>query len=685
MKIADIRIGAKIIGGFGVIVLLFLVTGVFVKICQDSMVASSSIVDASMEMKIAVRSDMQMLMEILVAGDEKELAEMWGEHEQFIAEFDLFAGGILDGVDTPEAHVYATDDPGLRASVAKVQAMHDDEFQPRMKKVNDLMLKSFGITASREASMVKMEEAYLAVLEASENFELETAKYIDKRLNSGADAFDILSTEISWLDMAMEIKTVISLSRIVLEEFVQADSDEAFAELEKEYEATLVEFDMFAQALLKGGSVNGEVVQKVNNPALLDLAQKLDQIHDQVFQSAATGVMENHHLYVDVLSAVAAMDVETDGVGAKMMGFITEIEEVADGQMDEKITQSHVAIYTGIGVSMVLALLIGLILSRMITRPVAVAVETSKILADGDLSKDVDVPGRDEVGQMLSAMGDMVTKLRDVVYGVNDAIENVAAGSEELSATAESLSQGTTEQAASIEELSASIEEVTASIAQNAGNSQETAQIASKAAGKAGESGDAVTQAVGAMKQIADKISIIEDIARQTNLLALNAAIEAARAGEHGKGFAVVAAEVRKLAERSGEAAGEISELSGTTVEVADKAVGMLSELVPDIEKTSELITEINATCEEQDAAIKQIGSAVGQVETTTQASASASEEVASTSEELAGQAEALRRMMSFFNTGSGSGRVANAGPTVARVEPAALPTGEGQDEYERF
>ncbi|MDC0336010.1 methyl-accepting chemotaxis protein [Pseudodesulfovibrio sp.] len=236
---------------------------------------------------------------------------------------------------------------------------------------------------------------------------------------------------------------------------------------------------------------------------------------------------------------------------------------------------------------------------------------------------------------------------------------------------------------------------MTASIAQNAGNSQQTAQIASQAAIKASESGGAVTQAVGAMKDIADKINIIEEIARQTNLLALNAAIEAARAGEHGKGFAVVAAEVRKLAERSGDAAGEISELSSSTVGVADKAVKMLDELVPEIEKTSDLISEINATCEEQDAAIRQIGSAVNQVETSTQASASASEEVASTAEELAGQAETLRQMMSYFNcgdAGKGADPLACTNPEIMAVadslDQAALPaagSGEDESEFERF
>ena len=607
MKMADIRIGAKIIGGFGIIVLLFLITGIFVKYCQGSMIASASVVDASLEMKLSVRSNMQMLMEILGAENKDELSEVWVEHEGFSKRFNLFAEGVLDGVETDEAHIYATDNQKVRQDVAMAQAMHDVEFQPRMEKVRALKLESYLVIANRKISMDKMKESYFEVLEASEAFEDEVLAFVDRQLNSDTDVLEVLSKEISWADMVMEIKTIVSLSRIALEEFIQAESAEEMAELEKEYMTTLEQFDMLSQALLKGGSVDGEMVAKVDNAALYALAGKLDHIHDQIFQPAASLLMDRHRQYIQILDDIDVLDIAADGVGQEMMVIITDIETVADELMQEMIMESRVAIYSGIGVSMVLALLIGLALSHMITRPLSVASNTSKALADGDLSKDVDTPGRDEIGQMLGAMGNMVIKLRDVVYGVNSAVGNVASGSEELSATAETLAQGTTEQAASIEELSASIEEVVASIAQNTENSQKTAQIASKAAERASESGGAVTQAVGAMKQIAERIIIIEDIARQTNLLALNAAIEAARAGEHGKGFAVVASEVRKLAERSGMAAGEISELSTSTVIVADKAVGMLDELLPDIEKTSELISEINATCEEQDVAIKQI------------------------------------------------------------------------------
>ena len=332
------------------------------------------------------------------------------------------------------------------------------------------------------------------------------------------------------------------------------------------------------------------------------------------------------------------------------------------------------------GAALFIGIVISLLVTNAIARPLRTAESTVMKMADGDLNQNVQSASRDETGVMLNAMGNMIYRLRDVVTGVNEAVSNIAAGSEELAATSESMSQGSSAQAASVEELSASINSVTVSIEKNVSNSQETSRIASKAASKAGESGEVVSGAVGAMKDIAEKITIIEDIARQTNLLALNAAIEAARAGEHGKGFAVVAAEVRKLAERSGIAAGEISELSTNTLNVADKAVRMLNELVPEIGKTSDLVEEISATCEEQGESIRQIGAAVSQVEVATQSSASAAEEVSATSQELAGQAESLRRMMGYFKCDS-AGNCEVAG----LEEPKALEAAESYDGMERF
>lgn len=671
MKLADIRIGAKIIGGFSVIVVLFLIAGMLAKNFQDRMIASSSVVDASMEMMYAVRYDMQIVMDMLAAEDKSELGELWAEHERNIADFDLFASGILNGVDNGEAHVYATDSKEIRGLVDTVQGMHDDEFQPALKSIQELKQKAFVAASEREAAMGTMEAAYLEVLEACEFFESKVVEIIDRRLNNGVDPFDILSKETSWADMAMEIKTTISRSRIALEEFVQAESKDEMAESIQRYNETLEEFDEFIQGLLKGGSVETEIIVAVDDPDLLQLAEKLDQIHDQRFQPAGANIMGKHQAYIDIHERINAVDAKADSTGGRVMDVLVNIESLADGNLDSAVFKAEAAIYSGIGISIVLALLLGFSLSRMITKPLFVAVDTSSKMAEGDLRSDITSTGRDEIGRMLSAMGNMIVRLRDVVNGVNGAVDNVASGSQELSSTSEALSQGATEQASSVEKLSASIEELSGSITRNADSSRQTAEIASMASGKAAESGGAVTQAVSAMKEIADKITIIEEIARQTNLLALNAAIEAARAGEHGKGFAVVAAEVRKLAERSGSAASEISELSGTTVGVADKAVGMLDELVPDIEKTSELIAEIDSVCKEQDTVIKQIGHAVMQVEKTTQASASASEEVAATAEELSGQAENLRQMMGYFDCGN-------------ETTVAALPAGE-QDDFERY
>jgi methyl-accepting chemotaxis protein len=318
---------------------------------------------------------------------------------------------------------------------------------------------------------------------------------------------------------------------------------------------------------------------------------------------------------------------------------------------------------------MALIVLVVIVVIRSMVRPLQEAVEVSNRMAKGDLSKDITVHSKDEVGQLSSAMANMLGELRRVVGEVQEASEQVAAGSEELSSAAVELSQGASDQAASVEEVSASMEEMTSSIGQNAENAQTTNSMTNQAAQDTGRGGDAVAKTVEAMKQIADKILIVEEIARQTNLLALNAAIEAARAGEHGKGFAVVAAEVRKLAERSGTAASEISELSSSSVQVAEEAGDLLGKIVPDIEKTAELVQEIAAASREQETGSDQVNLAIQQLDKVIQQNASASEEVASTSEELSGQAVQLQEVIRFFKIG-GQG---HAGPAAQKPSKAKI------------
>ena len=356
-------------------------------------------------------------------------------------------------------------------------------------------------------------------------------------------------------------------------------------------------------------------------------------------------------------------------------------------------------------IALFLVILVVFFIARAITIPLNQGVVFAEEITNGNLDARLDLDGKDEIGKLASTLSVMGSNLRQVVGKVRAVTDNVAAGSQEMSSSSEVLSQGATEQAASVEEISASMEEMAANIRQNADNALQTEKISIKAARDARETGDAVNETVTAMKNIAGKISVIEEIARNTNLLALNAAIEAARAGEAGKGFAVVAAEVRKLAENSGNAAAEISELSGASVTKAENAGRMLLEIVPDIQKTADLVQEIAAASKEQNSGAEQINQAIQQLDQVVQQNASASEEMAATSEELSAQAEQLQASIAFFKMDDDRGRGSSSRPanlsrrtleipaktreknvqTSAKGIQLDLEDGMGDDDFERF
>jgi len=422
--------------------------------------------------------------------------------------------------------------------------------------------------------------------------------------------------------------------------------------------------------------------------------------------------------YDSFLQVVSYMEKLTEAetqMGNAAEEAVTVCENIMTGfqtKMDNEISSANKVLLFGFIFAVGLGILAAYFITRSITVPLAVGVDVADKMSRGILMDNIRTEGKDETAQLLSAMekmvsslkatvrvaermaeGDlnvkvnllsdedtlglslnaMIEKLNSVVMDVKSAADNVASGSQELSSSAEQMSQGATEQSASAEEASSSMEQMSANIKQNADNAQQTERIAMQAAEDAEKGGRAVEETVGAMRQIAEKISIIEEIARQTNMLALNAAIEAARAGEHGKGFAVVADAVRKLAERSQSAAGEISNLSVYSVEIAEKAGEMLNRIVPDIRKTAELVQEINAASAEQNTGADQINQALQQLDQVIQQNASASEEMSSTSEELASQAEQLQDTIAFFNIG---GTAANTGKArkVQNTTTARIP-----------
>ncbi len=328
----------------------------------------------------------------------------------------------------------------------------------------------------------------------------------------------------------------------------------------------------------------------------------------------------------------------------------------------------------------VLFLLLLIIPSVFITRKVShtvnSTVEIMEEISQGNLTMDVFVDRKDEIGRLINLVHKTLLSLKKTIVNLQHGVNNISSANQKLMETSGWLARGSSEQASAAEEASSSMEQMAANIRQNADNAQQTEKIARKTSEDVNKGGKAVNEAVVAMKQIAEKINIIEEIARQTNLLALNAAIEAARAGEHGKGFAVVATEVRKLAERSQKAAGEITDLSSSSVEVAERAGKLFEELVPDIQKTAELISEISAASNEQNSGAEQVNKAIQQLDSVTQQNASASEEMASTSEELSSQAQYLQDIISFFNIGGNGGRSAQKAVAqkaqVAGRKPAA-------------
>jgi methyl-accepting chemotaxis protein len=331
--------------------------------------------------------------------------------------------------------------------------------------------------------------------------------------------------------------------------------------------------------------------------------------------------------------------------------------------------------------TLLLAAAAAITVTRSITIPIQQAVEHAQAIAAGDLNRTIQVTNQSETGKLLQAMQEMAGKLSSVIRDVREGSSAVASAAAQVSASSQSLSQGTNEQAASVEETSSSLEQMNASIVQNAENSRRVEQVAEKGARSAEESGGAVHETVEAMKQIAARISVIEDIAYQTNLLALNAAIEAARAGDQGRGFAVVAVEVRKLAERSQLAAKEISDLASKSVSVAEHSGRLLADLVPAIRQTAELVQEVAAASTEQSSGVTQINRAMSQVDAVTQRNASSAEELSSTAEELAAQSAQLQQLMTFFRIAEEKhhGRTTDGKPAggVAHTKTVKVSLGE--------
>ena len=437
-------------------------------------------------------------------------------------------------------------------------------------------------------------------------------------------------------------------------------------------------------------SPGGETMKLVQQAADMD-DKVLNKLEDEILEMIESGKVDQ---------AKATYNTDYLPLRSKQESIISSIENETVRMKREALASAESSYRVArtttwalvLGVTL-LGLAVSFLLARSLSRPVVRMAESMARAAKGDLSDTLEFDARgDELGELSRSIngtyaylqemsgvaqnlagGDlrarvaprsehdsfgkafvaMIEKLSQVIGEVRSGANALAGASSQVSASSQTLSQGTSEQAASVEETTSSLEQMSASIKQNAENGRQTEQMAVKGAKDAEEGGRAVGETIEAMRAIAEKISIIEEIAYQTNLLALNAAIEAARAGEHGKGFAVVATEVRKLAEKSQSAAKEISALAGSSVSVAERSGQVLRDLVPSIRKTADLVQEVAAASAEQSSGVNQVNKAMSRVDQVTQRNASAAEELASTAEEMAAQAQGLEQLVAFFRVGA--------------------------------
>ena len=488
-------------------------------------------------------------------------------------------------------------------------AHHMDDYEPQLNKIVDLGNKMTALYAELETN----KQSYIAALTS-----------LLQRLGRSNTA-----------TQANERARIISESMRIIDNAKGKINDQAVV---KAALTTVVENQKKIAAFAGDYGLQSEIVKA--GDYIQNYIQGSTQYYGMLTQyNAAYQAMQNDANSIRQLAL--RMSSETEGrAGALLTNVRTTVSNI------------FLLAFTSLGILLILAVILIRWYTNMTIKPIEKIEGHISKISNGDLTNYVDVESNDEIGRMAQNLNTMTAQLKDIINGIITGAETIYAGSNEMSGVSQMMNDGASKQSAATEEVSTAIEEMAATISQNNDNANATEKIAENALQNIRLTDDASHKSMEAMKDIAQKISIIDEIAFQTNILALNAAVEAARAGEQGKGFAVVAAEVRKLAERSSKAAAEIDSVSHSAVAVSENAAELLKNIVPDIEKTTELVREIAASCNQQTSGIDQINKSMQQLSEVTQQYAASAEEMASTSENLAAQGTTLKESVAYFKTG---------------------------------
>jgi len=625
--------------GFALVVLMVFMAGTTGFITNRRIIKSTDTIidekfpvnDASMEASVSLISTRDAAGELMLNEDGLDAIE--NEIREDIGDFNMWISMARYGTESREfttsdaGEMYRKDNvdiviPAVTPEVQQLAADADSKHEV-FSDAAEALIKSrqdeLAFYSQMEQQMEIFDSSYEAINEALVNYEDSRTSWNDK-------------------DSAMEARIILGRQKAIGEEYagIAQSSPEQQADLRKEFEDLTPRYQ--AEAVRFPASVK-ESYQSFVEAATTMLDDKDESLarRDQTYHDMAT------------LDS-ASQDVES--VLSELETQVGDEIATAQAQADRVRIIGNITLVAAVILGLLMSIAIGIIIIRSVLRqlgsePAEIA-EIAELVSKGDLNYDY---GDKEAVGVYASMKTMTENLTQIISNVLNASEMVDSGSGQLSSSAQQLSAGTSEQASSLEEVSSSMEELVSNIEQNTDNARSSEEIANRASESAATGGEAVNVTVDAMKSIAERIGIIEDIARNTNMLALNAAIEAARAGDAGKGFAVVASEVRKLAENSQKAAGEITEIASNSVEKAEKAGEIINRLVPDIRKTAELVQEITSASMEQSRGADQINTALTQLNQIIQQNASAAEEMAGMSEELAGQATQLKSTMSYFSS----------------------------------